>query len=274
MSRLIVGLTGMSGAGKSTVCRAFAESGFDVIDCDLSVREVVQPGRPALTELHDRLSPELILQDGTLDRRKTAELIFHSEEKRALFNKIIYPYITYNIAEKLKSAGDYVLLEAPTLFEARLEFLCGSIVSVTADPENCVQRIMKRDGITEELAREIYSRAGLKGAPGRREKEAVSTWTVSWHMQPEAVLLAAERSAGYSHPFDRTRRLIEQLHEKGVTTLQQAKKAIEELEKQPAAEGGKKQQSSYFMNYGQRKYSDEDLKSIGITLLEDEEDKK
>ena len=139
MSRLIVGLTGMSGAGKSTVCRAFAESGFDVIDCDLSAREVVQPGRPALTELHDRLSPELILQDGTLDRRKTAELIFHSEEKRALFNKIIYPYITYNIAE--------------TLFEARLEFLCGSIVSVTADPENCVQRIMKRDGITEELAR-------------------------------------------------------------------------------------------------------------------------
>ena len=46
MSRLIVGLTGMSGAGKSTVCRAFAESGFDVIDCDLSAREVVQPGRP------------------------------------------------------------------------------------------------------------------------------------------------------------------------------------------------------------------------------------
>lgn len=153
MSRLIVGLTGMSGAGKSTVCRAFAERGFDVIDCDLSAREVVQPGRPALTELHDRLSPELILQDAALDRRKTAELIFHSEEKRALFNKIIYPYITYNIAEKLKSAGDYVLLDAPTLFEARLEFLCGSIVSVTADPENCVHRIMKRDGITEELAR-------------------------------------------------------------------------------------------------------------------------
>lgn len=139
--------------------------------------------------------------------------------------------------------------------------------------EGGVQEAIKSAAFTEELAREIYSRAGLKGAPGRREKEAVSTWTVSWHMQPEAVLLAAERSAGYSHPFDRTRRLIEQLHEKGVTTLQQARKAIEELEKQPAAEGGKKQQSSYFMNYGQRKYSDEDLKSIGITLLEDEEDK-
>jgi len=153
MSRLIVGLTGMSGAGKSTVCRAFAESGFEVIDCDRSAREVVVPGSPALDELRDRLSPELILPDGTLDRRKTAELIFHSEEKRALFNKIIYPYITYNIAEKLKRAGNYALLDAPTLFEARLEFLCDSIVSVTADPENCVQRIMKRDSIAEELAR-------------------------------------------------------------------------------------------------------------------------
>lgn len=153
MSRLIVGLTGMSGAGKSTVCRAFAESGFNVIDCDLSAREVVRQGSPALDELRSRLSEELILPDGSLDRRKTAELIFHSEDKRALFNKIIYPYITYNIAEKLKRAGDYALLDAPTLFEAGLEFLCGSIVSVTASPENCVQRIMQRDGISEELAR-------------------------------------------------------------------------------------------------------------------------
>ena len=153
MSRLIVGLTGMSGAGKSTVCRAFAESGFDVIDCDLSAREVVQPGRPALTELHDRLSPELILQNGALDRRKTAELIFHSEEKRALFNKIIYPYITYNILTKIRRGGKLIMLDAPTLFEARLELLCDRIVGVIADAENCVRRIMLRDNIPEELAR-------------------------------------------------------------------------------------------------------------------------
>ena len=153
MSRFIAGLTGMSGAGKSTVCRAFAESGFEVIDCDLCAREVMLPGSPALDELHDRLSAELILPDGTLDRRKTAELVFHSEEKRALFNKINYPYITYNIVEKLKRTGDYALLDAPTLFESRIEFICGSIVSVTADPELCVQRIKKRDSIPEELAR-------------------------------------------------------------------------------------------------------------------------
>ncbi len=143
----------MSGAGKSTVCRVFAEQGFDIIDCDLCAREVVLPGCPALTELHDRLSPEVILPDGTLDRRRTSELIFHDPEKRALFNKIIYPYITYNIVTKIRPGGRRIILDAPTLFEARLELLCDRIVSVVADKESCVKRIMLRDDISEELAR-------------------------------------------------------------------------------------------------------------------------
>ena len=151
-SQVIVGLTGMSGAGKSTVCQVFRDSGFEVVDCDRCAREVAEPGKPALKELRDRLSPELIRPDGTLDRRRTSEMIFHDSEKRALFNKIIYPYITYNITDKLKRCGDFVLLDAPTLFEARLELLCGSIVSVTADRANCVRRIVARDNIPEELA--------------------------------------------------------------------------------------------------------------------------
>ena len=150
--RLVVGLTGMSGAGKSTVCSVFAENGFEIIDCDLCSREIAEPGMSALNELSERLSPELIREDGSLDRRKTAELIFNDPEKRALFNKIIYPYITYNIAEKLRRAGKYSLLDAPTLFEARLELLCGSIVSVTADISVCAERITARDNIPRELA--------------------------------------------------------------------------------------------------------------------------
>lgn len=143
----------MSGAGKSTVCRVFAEQGLDIIDCDKCAREVTLPGCMALKELHDRLSPEIILPDGTLDRRGTSELIFHDPVKRELFNKIIYPYITYNILTKIKKNGGIVVLDAPTLFEARLELLCSFIVSVVADKENCVRRIMQRDDIPEELAR-------------------------------------------------------------------------------------------------------------------------
>lgn len=148
----IIGLIGMSGAGKSTVCARFAQQGFTVIDCDLSAREVVQSGMPALKELADELSPQLILPDGTLNRRLTAEMIFSDDEKRGIFNRIIYPYITYNVICKIKNAGGDVLLDAPTLYEARLEGLCDSIVSVCADREICIERIMLRDGISRSSA--------------------------------------------------------------------------------------------------------------------------
>lgn len=161
----------MSGAGKSTVCKVFAECGFHIVDCDLSAREVVLPGSPALAEIHDRLSPALILPDGTLDRRGTSEMIFHDPEKRALFNKIIYPYITYNILTKIKQGGKLIMLDAPTLFEARLELLCDRIVGVIADAENCVLRIMLRDNIPEELARARLS--SQHGAEFFRERSDI-----------------------------------------------------------------------------------------------------
>ncbi len=148
----IIGLIGMSGAGKSTVCRMFADSGYNVIDCDISAREVVQIGYQSLAELHDELSPDIIAEDGTLDRRKTAELIFNDDEKRMIFNRIIYPYITYNVMDKIKLSECDVLLDAPTLYEAGLEGICDDIVSVCADPEICINRIMQRDGISYDLA--------------------------------------------------------------------------------------------------------------------------
>ncbi len=150
--KMIIGLIGMSGAGKSTVCRIFADNGYNVIDCDISAREVVQIGYQSLAELHDQLSPDVIAEDGTLDRRKTAELIFNDADKRMTFNRIIYPYISCNVMEKIKASDCDVLLDAPTLYEAGLEGICDDIVSVCADTDICVERIMQRDGITRELA--------------------------------------------------------------------------------------------------------------------------
>ena len=148
----IVGLTGMSGAGKSTVGREFAAAGFCVIDCDRAAREVTAAGSPFLAELAEKFSADLLLADGTLDRKKTAALIFTQPEKRLFYNKIIYPYIAYNILSKVKRADSDILLDAPTLFEARLDPICDKIVSVCADRAVCAERIMLRDGISRELA--------------------------------------------------------------------------------------------------------------------------
>lgn len=152
----ITGLTGMSGAGKTTACGIFSREGFCVIDCDIIARRVVDRGKPALSEI-DRNFPEgVITPEGSLDRKKLGSIVFSDKEKLALLDRTIYPYITFYIAAAIRElsriGGKLIMLDAPTLFESGADLLCDVIVSITADREICIGRIMKRDGITREQA--------------------------------------------------------------------------------------------------------------------------
>lgn len=153
---MIIGLTGQSGAGKSTVRGVFAENGFTVIDCDSIARKVAD-NRRFLDEIARRFSEKLLNPDGTLNRAATAKLIFTDNEKRGCYQRIIFPYIINAVMNGIRSASGSVLLDAPTLFEAKLDMVCGKIVSVTADADKCAERIIKRDGITSKQARERLS---------------------------------------------------------------------------------------------------------------------
>lgn len=148
---MIIGLAGNSGAGKSTVREVFQSRGFTVVDCDNSARKVADD--PAfLEELDSRFPKKLLNPDGTLNRAVTADIIFNDSEKRGLYNRIIFPYIIYDVIAEIKSVDGDVLLDAPTLFEAGMDIICTAIVSVTADPELCRKRICQRDGLSEERA--------------------------------------------------------------------------------------------------------------------------
>ena len=152
----VIGLTGMSGAGKTTACGVFRENGWAVIDCDAVSRKVVERGKPALSEITAHFGSEILLSDGTLDRRRLGSLIFSDERRRNELNAVIYPYISYEIirsaAEYIKGGSKFVLLDAPTLFESGADGLCDRIVSVTAPIDVCALRIMERDGLTHEQA--------------------------------------------------------------------------------------------------------------------------
>ncbi len=152
----ITGLTGMSGAGKTTACRVFAENGFAVIDCDNVARRVVEKGRPALRDIAGHFTEDILTADGELDRGKLGGIVFGDREKLDTLNDIIYPYITYFIVDKMtqleKNGSELILLDAPTLFESGADKLCDVIVSVTADRASCAERIMSRDGLTAEQA--------------------------------------------------------------------------------------------------------------------------
>lgn len=152
----IIGLTGQSGAGKSTVRAVFENNGFSVIDCDGVAREIA--GKKAfLEEISERFGKKLLNDDGSLNRAETAAMIYGDREKYSEYCGIIFPYITYYIMRKIENAAGDVLLDAPTLFEAGIDALCTNIISVVAETSLCAERISKRDGISPEKAKERLS---------------------------------------------------------------------------------------------------------------------
>lgn len=148
---IIVGLTGQSGAGKTTVCNTFEQSGFAIINADIVAREVMSKGSKCLEETVSVFGG-ILLEDGTLDRKKLAGIVFSDRDKLKIYENIIFPYIISSIKEKIdmykKEMYNYILLDAPTLFESKADGLCDIIVSVIADRDIRLNRILKRDSIT------------------------------------------------------------------------------------------------------------------------------
>lgn len=155
MKRIItVGLTGQSGAGKTTVSEVFKNHGFSVINCDTAAREAVLPETECTKELEEKF-PQLFI-GGKLDRKKAASLLFSDRALLDSYNSVIFPHIITLINSKIKieeeNGARYILLDAPTLFEAGIDKKCDCVVSCIADRSIRINRIMNRDSLTYELA--------------------------------------------------------------------------------------------------------------------------
>ncbi len=153
----VVGLTGQTGAGKSTVSKIFASNGFAVINADIVARQVVEKGSKCLAEIEEFFGKDVIDGDGNLDRKKLAGIVFSDKAKLETLNTITYPYITGEILRQINELVEHdrklILLDAPTLFESRADDFCEIIISVLADADIREKRIIQRDGLTFEQAR-------------------------------------------------------------------------------------------------------------------------
>lgn len=160
MNKPVIGLTGPTGAGKSTVAAAFRELGCAVVDADVLAREAVQDPE-CLEALCREFGSDIMSADGALDRHLLAKRAFSSPERTERLNQITHPAITKEsvrrIGELRKGGAKAVILDAPLLFESGADSLCNTTIAVTAPPETRLKRIMRRDGITEEAARERMS---------------------------------------------------------------------------------------------------------------------
>jgi len=152
----IWGLTGNIGSGKSTVGRMLMAGGIPVVDADRVAREVVEPGRPALREIASRF-PGSVRADGSLDRKALAARVFADAAERAALNAIVHPRIAEEVARRmaaLAASGEKVAVyEAALIVENGLHRGLEGLIVVTAPPEVQIERLRRRDGMTEEEAR-------------------------------------------------------------------------------------------------------------------------
>ncbi len=153
---MVVGLTGQTGAGKSTVSKVFRQCGFALIDADHISREVVKKGSKCLHEIEDCFPENVIAEDGTLNRKELAKIVFSDSKKKELLNSIMYPYIMGYILQEIHRYADsgqkMILLDAPTLFESRADDFCELIISVVAREPLRLVRIMERDDLSSDQA--------------------------------------------------------------------------------------------------------------------------
>ena len=154
MGCFVVGLTGQTGAGKSTVSRVLEECGIPVIDCDLLARQAVLPGSDCLAQLAQAFGEQILLADGTLDRAKTASIAFSDPEKLQMLNQITHKAILALLDHQLQQMQQHgetlAVVDAPTLFESGADRFCQAVISVIAPQPLRYQRILARMGAQKE----------------------------------------------------------------------------------------------------------------------------
>ncbi len=150
----IIGLTGGSGAGKSTVSKLFCSLGAHTVDGDVVARRVVEKGKPALIEITEVFGTGVLQPDGSLNRAALAKIVFSDPADLHKLNRITHKYISEEIMHEIERFEKTVfVIDAAALFESGLDAICDVTVCVTADEEIRLGRIMARDGLTKERAK-------------------------------------------------------------------------------------------------------------------------
>lgn len=155
---LLVGLTGGIATGKSMVSALFAHLGCRVVDADLLAREVVEPGQPAHAAIVQEFGPEVLLEDGRLDRKRLGAVVFGDPERRKRLEAITHPAIRARMARLLAGFEEeqfdgIVIWDAALLIESGGDGQMDRLVVVYADEATELRRLMARDGLDEAEAR-------------------------------------------------------------------------------------------------------------------------
>lgn len=151
----IIGITGSSGSGKSTVTHILErELKAKVINADEIVKQMQTQGSKYFEEIVELFGIDIIKEDGSLNRRKLAEIIFKNKAQKEKLDDLTYKYVVEEIKKQVNMAQEeYVIIDAPLLIESKLNETCNVVIAVISKKEEQIKRICERDNIEENKAK-------------------------------------------------------------------------------------------------------------------------
>ena len=170
--RLILGLTGGIGTGKSSVAAEFKNLGICIVNADEGSRAVVEPGKPALSKIASQFGDQIILSDGSLDRAALREIIFNNANKKQWLEELLHPIIRDWIVEHLNdSDSPYVILESPLLLETDQHELVDITLLIDLPMELQLERAGARDANNSKQIKRI-----IDSQMSREQKISKADW--------------------------------------------------------------------------------------------------
>ena len=148
---MVIGITGGTGCGKTTLLEAIKAQGGLVLDCDAIYHGLLQTDKEMLAAIEDRFPGTV--ENGALQRKKLGAIVFADEQALLDLNRITHASVNREVLRRLETAPALAAIDAIGLFEGGLAELCDVTVAVTAPEEARVKRLMARDQISEDYAR-------------------------------------------------------------------------------------------------------------------------
>ena len=147
---MIIGITGSSGAGKSTICEILQkEYNVKIINADKIAKKLSCKGTSYINEIIKKFGKDIVDEKGELKRKKLAQIIYNNSDKRKELNNCTFKYIKKEIEEEIKEIekDEIIIIDAPLLFECGLDKLCDKVIGVISKRDLQIERIIVRDNI-------------------------------------------------------------------------------------------------------------------------------
>lgn len=154
-----VGLTGGIASGKTTISDLFAARGVPIIDTDVISRSLLQPGERAFSQVVDHFGSEILDHEGRIDRALLRQIVFSQPGQKSWLEAMLHPLIFKRSHDEMQqqAGSTYVMVVIPLLFETNFQSLVDRILVVDCPAEVQIERLMRRDNISEELARSMLA---------------------------------------------------------------------------------------------------------------------